>query len=125
MNQRVYSGWRGVTDPSHQLLCVSYDPVEALLACRFQSRNEPYVFGPVPENLYQILIRSPYAGSYFRKHIKGKYPQIGENLPAPFEGNPPEKILPKPVEVPQGIPEPQMSLFAGSRGSHRKRASKG
>ena len=120
----MYRGYHGVQDSKHSLLCVSYEPIEGHLGCKVQSREEPYIYVGVPENIYLILLRSPYAGSYWRKHVVGKYPLLGENLPPPFQGDVPPKVLPKTVEVPKGTPEPQMSLFPG-RGSRRKRASKG
>lgn len=67
-----YSGWHGVTDHLHILIAVSYEPVSGDLACRFNSGAD-WIYYEVPEQKYQILIRSPYAGSYFRKHIKEKF----------------------------------------------------
>ena len=113
-----FRGWHGVTDKSNNLLAVSYEPIEGTLACRFKSRQEPYLYQNVPENVYQILLRSPYAGSYFRKYVKDKYALLGEKLPPPFQGQVPPKILPKVVEVPQPETGMQMSLW-GSRGSRK------
>lgn len=70
--------------------------MEGTLACRFKSREQPYLYANVPENAYQILLRSPYAGSYFRKQIRDKYPLIGEKLPAPYQ--PREKPTPKDLQ---------------------------
>ena len=99
-----YAGWKGVTDHLHILVAVSYEPVEGHLSCRFNS-GEPLIHSGVPERLYQILLHSPFAGSYYRKHIRGNYP-------CPFATNPPpykptqsiEKKLPplpetKPIEL--------------------------
>ena len=123
MTQRVYSGWRGVTDKSNNLLAISYEPIEGTLACRFKSRQEPYLYANVPESIYQILLRSPYAGSYFHKHVKGKYALVGENLPPPFKVTPPDKKLPPMREKPTGTPEPQMSLFVGAKGTKKRMKS--
>ncbi len=76
----MYRGWHGVTDNKHILIAVSYEPVEGTLACRFVA-GEPVIHLNVPENLYQILLRSSYAGSYYRKQIANKFPLL----------NPPEK----------------------------------
>ena len=97
-----------MTDARHSLLCVAYEPIGGVLACRFQSREEPYLYEGVPENAYQILLRTPYAGAYFNKHVKGKYPLMGENLPAPYQPTelPTPKILPV-IEV----PNPERDLF--------------
>lgn len=72
MNKRVYGGWHGVSDHLHILLAVSYEPIEGTLACRF-STGEPLLYANVPENMFQILIRSKFAGAYFRKHIGRKF----------------------------------------------------
>jgi hypothetical protein len=83
--ERKFSGWRGVTDPSGSLVCVSYEPIEGTLACRFKSLAEAYIYEGVPEAKYQVLISSPYAGTYFRKQIKDKYPCVrpdGIRIPA-------------------------------------------
>jgi hypothetical protein len=103
-----YAGWHGVTDKSNQLLAICYEPIEGTLGCRFKSRQEPYLFTNVPENVYQVMLRTPYAGSYFRKHVKGKYPMIGENLPAPYQ--PTEKPTPKDIPV-IVVPNPERDLF--------------
>jgi hypothetical protein len=81
-----YRGWHGVTDPSGSLICVSYEPIEGSLACKFTGGI--YIFEGVPENKYQCLIRSKFAGSYFRKQIKDKYPCIdpkGAVIPAKLD----------------------------------------
>jgi hypothetical protein len=68
-----YAGWHGVTDHLGILMAVSYEPIEGSLACRFIT-GEPVIHVGVPENQYQILLKSPYAGSYYRKYIREKYP---------------------------------------------------
>jgi hypothetical protein len=95
------------------MLAVCYEPVEGSLACRF--RSGIYVFQGVPENQYQILIKSPFAGSYFRKTIKDKYPCINP------QGNPiPAKLDDSAVKAKQkrqakkrlaAVPSPQWDLF--------------
>jgi hypothetical protein len=116
-----YRGWHGVTDKSNNLLAISYEPISGVLACRFKSRVEPYLYDGVPENIYQIRLRSPYAGSYFRKHVRDKYKLIGEDLPEPYQPTElPNKIPPATVEIP--VPaKMQMALFADIRGSRPKR----
>ena len=86
MTERVYSGWRGVTDHKHSLIAVSYDPMDGYLGCRFHSTDTPYIYAGVPEAKYQTLIHSPYAGSYFRKHIMGAYRCLNE-IPPPYQGD--------------------------------------
>lgn len=70
-----YRGWHGVTDPKHILLAVCYEPIDGTLACRFNT-GDPVMHINVPEVKYQILLKSPFAGSYYRKHIKPKYPYL-------------------------------------------------
>ncbi len=103
-----FRGWHGVTDSRHSLLCIAYEPISGVLACRFQSRNEPYLYEGVPENIYRILLRTPYAGSYLRKHVIGKYPQLGENIPEPYQ--PTEQPTPKEIPVIE-VPTPTLNLF--------------
>jgi hypothetical protein len=76
-----YRGWHGVQDHLHILVAVSYEPVDASLACKFNT-GEPLIHVGVPERKYQILLTSPYAGTYYRTHIRSKYP-------CPFAQNPP------------------------------------
>lgn len=70
-----YRGWHGVTDPKHILLAVCYEPIDGTLACRFNT-GDPVMHINVPEVKYEILLKSPFAGSYYRKHIKPKYPYL-------------------------------------------------
>ena len=116
---RAYSGWRGVTDPSGSLICASYEPIEGALAIRFKGERI-YVFEGVPEAVYQSLIRTPFAGSYFRKKIKDTYPSMdpkGNLIPAKMDDKPvkaklksmAEKRL-KEVKSPEPLPD-QRGLF--------------
>ena len=116
---RAYSGWRGVTDPSGSLICASYEPIEGALAIRFKGETI-YVFEGVPEAVYQSLIRTPFAGSFFRKKIKDKYPAMDPNgnlIPAKMDDKPvkaklksmAEKRL-KEVKSPEPLPD-QRGLF--------------
>jgi len=112
VNARTYSGWRGVTDHLHILIAVSYEPIEGWLSCRMNT-GEPIIFAGIPERKYQILIHSPYAGSYFRKHIRGSYPCPFESELSPYQ--PKEQPSPKNLTRPE-IPKatvPQMNLFLG------------
>jgi hypothetical protein len=65
--------------------------MEGTLACRFKSTADAYIYLEVPEAKYQSLIRSKFAGSYFRKQIKDKYTCIAPNgipLPAKMDDSP-------------------------------------
>lgn len=62
----------GVNDPNHQLLAVGYEPVSAVLYCRFKAATWKYK--GVPEAKYLSLRRVPFAYSYFTKQIKSAYP---------------------------------------------------
>ena len=68
-------------------------PSKGHLACRFHSTDEPYIYTGVPEAKYQALIHSPYAGSYFRKYIMGRYPCLNSVAPKyqPTENGPARK----------------------------------
>jgi hypothetical protein len=124
MTQRVYSGWRGVTDPSHSLICVSYEPIQGSLACRF--KTGVYVFEGVPENKYQILLKSPFAGSYFHKQIKDKYPCYnpqGILIPAKLDDSAVKAKQAKQAKKRlEAVPELTMNLFGEvERGSRAKK----
>lgn len=86
MNERVYSGWRGVQDHKHSLLAISYEPIEGTLACRFASSDVAYMYAGVPERIYEILLHSPFAGSYLRKHVMRSYRCLNEQ-PPPYAGD--------------------------------------
>ena len=104
----MYRGWHGVQDHLHILLAVSYEPISGTLACRFCT-GEPVIHVGVPENIYQILLRNPYAGSYYRKHVKGKYPCPYEDKTKPYRTK--EKPNPKPRPEAHVSRPPQMDLF--------------
>lgn len=87
----TYRGWHGVTDAKHILIAVSYEPTEGTLACKMCS-GEPVIHLNVPEAVYQSLLRNKFAGSYYRKHVRPKYPVLGGSLPA---YQPKEKMTPK------------------------------
>jgi hypothetical protein len=62
---------RGVR--GRNLIAVDYEPVDGVLVCRFSKSGE-YRYKGVPENVYQSLLKVPFADSYFTKVIKGKFP---------------------------------------------------
>ncbi len=105
-----YDGWHGVTDHLFILMAVSFEPVDGLLCCKFRT-GEPVVFAGVPEAVYQSLLRNKFAGSYFRKHIRGKYPCPFESELSPYQPKEklPEKKLIRP-EIPKAT-KPQMDLW--------------
>jgi len=108
-----HRGWHGVTDRNHVLLACSYEPVEGTLALRFNTGILMY-FG-VPENVYELLIKTPFALKEYNRRVRNLYRGVDANgTPMPFN---PDGPLPKkkqhPVqEIPNGTAEPQMSLFA-------------
>ena len=116
-----FRGWHGVTDKSNSLLAVSYEPIEGSLGCRFKSREKPYIFANVPEQIYQILLKSPYAGSYFRKYVKDKYTLIGEEVPESYQ--PTEAPTPKDIPVIE-VPNPEKNLFGEVTGGSPRRKTK-
>jgi hypothetical protein len=131
---RTYSGWRGVQDPSYSLLAASYEPVEGHLAIRFKSGI--YVFEGVPEHKYTCLIRSIYAGAYFRTQIKDKYPCIdplGNLLPAKVDNSPVKRKQAKQAKQAKArldaVPSMTMNLFGevepGKPQKQEKRHSNG
>jgi hypothetical protein len=68
-------------------LAVSFLPVEndtGMLLCKFCT-GEPVIHEFVPERLYRILVKSPFAGSYYRKHIKPKFPYLPGSAPPKFK----------------------------------------
>jgi len=70
-------GWRSAGDNKKILLAVDYCRDGGLLSCRFYSTNQPITYVGVPERIYGILLRTPYAGAYYRKYVLGKYPILG------------------------------------------------
>jgi hypothetical protein len=80
---RKYGGWHGVCDPSHILICISYDPTGQILACKMNT-GEPILHEGVPERIAGILLRSAYAGSYYRKYVARQYPIIGKVFITPI-----------------------------------------
>ena len=78
-----HRGWRGVTDPKHVLIAVSFEPVEGSLACRM-CNGEDRIHLAVPERLYRILLRSPYAGAYYRKYIARQFLLLNPPEAKPF-----------------------------------------
>lgn len=102
-----YSGWHAICDEKHMLLSVSYEPVEGSLFCRMWS-GDTWRFCAVPENKYLILLRSKFAGSYFRKFIMRSYRCEDMNgIPMAFKASkPPEKKLQK-----VDYPNPERGLF--------------
>ena len=68
-------GWKSVGDNKKILLAVDY--CNGLLSCRFFSTQEPITYVGVPERIYRILLKSPFAGSYYRKYVLGKYQILG------------------------------------------------
>jgi KTSC domain-containing protein len=106
-----YRGWHGVQDHIHSLIAISYEPIDGTLACQFKS-GEPYLYTNVPENIYQILLRSPFAGAYFRKHVKDRYPCLNQR-PAEFKESevPAEKLARMAEQRLQAMPEATMDLF--------------
>jgi hypothetical protein len=125
MNERVYSGWRGVTDHLHILLAVSFEPVEGSLACRFNT-GEPLIHVGVPEAKYQTLIHSPFAGSYYRKFIRSKYPCPYNDVAPKYkpEGDGPARKREKQAKerlAAVGEAKPiELTLFGEISGSQRK-----
>jgi hypothetical protein len=128
---RTYSGWRGLTDPSYSLLAASYEPVQGHLAIRFKSGI--YVFEGVPEHKYTCLIRSIYAGAYFRTQIKDKYPCIdplGHLIPAKLDDTPVKRKQAKQAKARlESVPSMTLDLFGnpepGNPQKQEKRHSNG
>ena len=112
MTHLGFRGWHGVQDHLHILIAVSYEPIDGTLACKMCS-GDPICHLNVPEVEYRKLLRSKFAGSYYRKHIRGKYSVMGTPPPAYDAPVPAEKHLPK-AAIPKAT-QPQMNLF-GSRG---------
>ena len=133
-----YAGWHGISDHLHMLLAVSYEPVDGSLACRFNTTPQPVVYLKVEEHRYNCLLRSKFAGSYFRNHIRGKYECIsdGRLIPAKLDDAPvkakqakqakkrleavtsPERDLFGPIEATPGrakkrVPRSERSLIGG------------
>jgi hypothetical protein len=120
-------GWITVTDldprtkhpvknPMLGVRWLEMDGEEGYLACRYASNR--YIYEGVPRKKFSTIQSTICASSYLRQHIREKYPLVDVNyydrlLGFTPEGPLPEKHLPKPREVPEGMPEPQMELFVG------------
>lgn len=111
--ERVYSGWHGVTDPKHVLMAVMYCPVTedaGFLSALFRTQDVSCHEG-VPLKKYENILRVPYALHYYATQIKKKYPRVGAAPPPPGMENLPQREKHAVQEVPDGTEEPQMSLF--------------
>ena len=121
-----YAGWKGVTDHLHILIAVSYEPVEGTLACRMNT-GEPIIHVGVPERMYQILLHSPFAGSYYRKNIRTRYPCPYADNPPPYkpkENGPSVKRMllgRKRLEAVTEAKPIQTDLFGEILGGHRQK----
>ena len=109
-----YSGWHSVCDHKHLLIAVCYEPVDGTLSCRFNSGTVVLHFG-VPENLYQILLRSKFGGAYYRKHIMRKYRCENADGTVPkFQSAsraPQEKLAALAKKRLESVPEMEATLF--------------
>ncbi len=112
---KLYGGWHGITDHLHILVAVSYAPLEGgMLSCRMCS-GPPVTHIGVPEEKFHILLRSKFAGSYYRKHIRNQFPIIGQEIPEPYQGdetaaeNKLERLAIKAADRPKS--KPQLNLF--------------
>jgi hypothetical protein len=52
---------------------IAYDPAGPLLQLEFRSRAVYCYFG-VPPEVYQALMAANSKGSYFNRHIRGRFP---------------------------------------------------
>ncbi len=85
-------GWHGVCDNKHMLLAVSYG--NEILSVRFNTGTSGFHVG-VPKRIYEILLRSKFAGSYYRKYVRDVYPYTSLETPAvpmPFNPDPAGKM---------------------------------
>lgn len=62
----------GVNDPNHQLLAVGYEPTGGILRCRWSKGWGEH--SGVPEKVFVLIRRVPYAYGYYQKSVKGRYP---------------------------------------------------
>jgi KTSC domain len=84
--------WYGVCDNKHMLLTVCYG--NGILCVRFNTGTSGFHMG-VPERIYEILLRSKFAGSYYRKYVRDVYPYTSLEAPAvpmPFNPDPAGKL---------------------------------
>lgn len=49
---------------------------KGILAIRFHSRQEPYFFPNVPEQLFKEFQNAPSLGKFFHERIKDTYPPL-------------------------------------------------
>ena len=122
-----YAGWHGISDHLHILLAVSYEPVDGSLACRFNTTEEPVVYLKVEEHRYNCLLRSKFAGSYFRKHIRGKYECIsdGRLIPAKLDDAPVKAKQAKQAKKRlEAVASPERDLFGPIEATPGNRAKK-
>ena len=109
------AGWMPVTDPSKvPMRGVRYLADGGYLACRWDDLR--LIYEGVPERIYDILRRSAYAGSYYRRYVKTVYPcvdikKLDPGIPYKPEERTPEKKFAPVKEIPDGETPPQMNLF--------------
>lgn len=54
---------------------IGYDHEKSILEIEFKASGAVWQYEGVPENNYQVLMKSTSIGSYFRTNIKGQFPE--------------------------------------------------
>lgn len=67
---------------SSNMAAVGYDAIQNVLVVQFKGKDTQYPYHGVSPELHAEMMSSPSIGSFFAKHIKGRFP----SAPLPKEG---------------------------------------
>jgi hypothetical protein len=62
-----------VSVSSSAISAVGYDPATQRMQIRFEGGGTTYTFCRVPQYIYEGLLSAASKGSYYDRHIKGRY----------------------------------------------------
>lgn len=123
------NGWMPVCDPSkNPLRGVRYKQEGSFLALRWDGLR--LIYEDVPERVYEVLMRSAYAGAYFRKYVQKVYPcvdikKLEKVEPYRPESNAPqEKLARLAKQRLEAVNNPERDLFGEAIGTVREKTSR-
>ncbi len=62
-----------VTVQSSAIAYVGYDEASKIMLVKFHGSKPEYKFCGVPKSVFKELISAPSVGTYYHKHVEGKY----------------------------------------------------
>ena len=66
---------------------VGYDEKSKIMLIKFLDKDIEYKFCRVPETVFKKLISAPSVGTYYHKHVEGKYlcPEFSKSSSSSFK----------------------------------------